>query len=285
MKHFLKSSLLIIFSLLCGICHFSEPTFAASFSLTASSKQVSPGATFTVSVGGSCVGRVNIKVSGGTIPKDKTAVWVEENYQTITVTAGSSGAVTVTATPETGFSDPDGNDYNPSSRSVSVAIVAPTPPTTKPTTPTPPASTNQTKPSTNSKPSTPSNSNNQTPGSAPADSEKDEANQPTEDGSDKSNDETSGSISDSSIEDSANENENQAEEDQNEPDACVKARTSAIIAWIVAGIFGILFLGTLIVLIYILRKNHPTTTSEKPARPSAKAKNQKSNAEHKSKEV
>lgn len=278
MKHFLKSSLLIIFSLLCGICHLSEPTFAASFSLTTSSKQVSPSATFTVSVGGSCIGRVNIKVSGGTIPKDKAAVWVEENYQTITVTAGSSGTVTVTATPETGFSDPDGNDYNPGSRSVSVAIVAPTPPATKPTTPTtptPPASTNQTKPSTNS--------NNKAPENTPTDSEKNEANQATEDTPNKSNDKTPDSASDSSIEDSANKNENKTEEDQNEPDACEKAHTSALIAWIIAGIFGILFLGTLIVLIYILRKNHPAATSEKPVHSSAKAKNQKSSTEHKPK--
>lgn len=275
MKHFLKSSLLIIFSLFYGICHFSEPTFAVSFSLTTSSKQVSPGATFTVSVGGDCIGRVNIKVSGGTIPKDKTAVWVEENYQTITVTAGSSGTVTVTATPEVGFSDPNGDDYNPGSRSISVAIVAPTPPATKPTTPTtptPPTSINQSKPSTPSSPN--NNSNDQSPGNTPDTSEKpDNSAENQENKADEVDDKTP-----PSSEASANQTENTGGSD-----VCSQSRTTAIVAWIIASIFGLLFLGTLTTLIYILRKNHPTTTSEKPTHPSTKAKNQKSSAEHKSK--
>ncbi|MCI8655009.1 MAG: cadherin-like beta sandwich domain-containing protein [Clostridia bacterium] len=96
------------------------PVKAASFSMTTSTNTVKPNGTFTISVGGDCIGRVDISVSNGTVSKN--SVWVEENYQTVTVTAGGSGNITVTATPVTGFSDSDANEYNPGSRSVTVQI-------------------------------------------------------------------------------------------------------------------------------------------------------------------
>lgn len=66
------------------------------------------------------VSDVNLSVQNGTL--STTSVWVEQNMQTVTVTAGSSGSVIVTATPTTGFSDADANEYNPGSRSVTVTI-------------------------------------------------------------------------------------------------------------------------------------------------------------------
>lgn len=101
---------------------------AASFGMTSSKNQVSPNGTFTVKVGGECIGRVDLKVSNGSL--SSSSIWVEQGYITVTVTAGASGNVTVTATPVTGFSDPDANLYNPGSRSVTVKIAEPT--TTKP---------------------------------------------------------------------------------------------------------------------------------------------------------
>lgn len=107
---------------------------AASFGMTASKNQVAPNSTFTVRVGGDCIGRVDLKVTNGSL--SSSSVWVEQGYITVTVTAGASGNVTVTATPVTGFSDADANIYNPGSRSVSVKITEPnkpsTPSTTKP---------------------------------------------------------------------------------------------------------------------------------------------------------
>lgn len=99
------------------------PVFAASFTGYASTNTVEPGGTFTVSFGGECVGRLDITVDNGTISTNK--VWVEENYQTITVTAGQSGVVTVTATPFEGFSTPEAELYDAGSRSVTVTIVQP----------------------------------------------------------------------------------------------------------------------------------------------------------------
>lgn len=110
---------LIIFIII--LISLALPVNAASFSMRASSTQINPNGTFTISVGGDCIGRVNLSVSNGTLSTN--SVWVEQNYQTVTVTAGSSGSVTVTATPTVGFSDPDANEYDPGSRSVTIPIV------------------------------------------------------------------------------------------------------------------------------------------------------------------
>lgn len=109
---------------------------AASFSMSSSKKEVNPNGTFTISVGGDCIGRVNLSVSNGTLSTN--SIWVEQGYMTVNVTAGASGTVTITATPVTGFSDPDANLYNPGSRTVTVSISSNTSSsgnTTKPSTP------------------------------------------------------------------------------------------------------------------------------------------------------
>lgn len=94
---------------------------AATFKITASKPQVKPNETFSVSVGGDCIGRVNLSVTNGTL--SSSSVWVEQNYQKVNVRAGSSGTVTIIATPAVGFSDADANEYKPGSRSVKVTIV------------------------------------------------------------------------------------------------------------------------------------------------------------------
>lgn len=96
------------------------PLDAASFGMSSSSYQVAPYGTFTINVGGDCIGRVDLYVTNGTLSTD--SVWVEQGYISVRVTAGTSGVVTVTATPVVGFSDADANLYNPGSRSVSVNI-------------------------------------------------------------------------------------------------------------------------------------------------------------------
>lgn len=117
----MKKSKLILFSLLLTFISLM-PLEAASFGMNSSKKQVSPNGTFTVSVGGDCIGRVNLTISNGTL--NESSIWVEQGYTKITVKAGSSGNVTITATPETGFSDPEANTYNPGSRTINVSIVS-----------------------------------------------------------------------------------------------------------------------------------------------------------------
>lgn len=115
----MRKKFLLIFSLLCFLLPINL-VWAASFNLRSSANSVKPNGTFTISVGGDCIGRVNLSVSNGSL--SSSSVWVEQNTQTITVTAGSSGSVTITATPQTGFSDSDANLYNPGARSVTVGI-------------------------------------------------------------------------------------------------------------------------------------------------------------------
>ena len=129
----MKKIKLIIFSVL-AIIFCCSTVDAASFSMSSKVSSVKPNGTFTVSVGGDCIGRVNLSVSNGTL--STSSVWVEQGYVNVTVTAGGSGKVVVTATPVTGFSDSDANIYNPGARSVSVNITSNnTTPPTKPTTP------------------------------------------------------------------------------------------------------------------------------------------------------
>lgn len=112
-------NILCIFLLIASF-NFQLNVEAASFKFYESKSIVSPNSTFTVTVGGECVGRVNLTVENGTL--STSSVWIEDGYETITVKAGSSGKVKVTATPVTGFSDLDGEPYTPGSKSITVTI-------------------------------------------------------------------------------------------------------------------------------------------------------------------
>ncbi len=115
----MKKLKLVLFSLFLMFIPF-KLVLAASFSLSSTTKQVSPGQTFTIKVGGDAIGRVNLSVTNGKL--STSSVWVEQNYVNVSVTAGASGSVVVVATPEVGFSDSDANIYNPGQRSVTINI-------------------------------------------------------------------------------------------------------------------------------------------------------------------
>ncbi len=102
---------------------FILPVKAASFELSSNTSKIEPNKSFTIKVGGDCIGRVDLKVSNGTLSQN--SVWIEEGYESISVKAGSSGTVVVTATPVEGFSDSDANLYNPGSKSIKVNIYLP----------------------------------------------------------------------------------------------------------------------------------------------------------------
>lgn len=116
-----KRYVIILFAFI--LILFGGNVKAATFKMTASKTQVSPNETFSISLGGDCIGRVNVNVTNGTASTN--SVWVEQNYQTVSIKAGGSGSVTVTAIPTVGFSDADANEYKPGSRSVKVTIASP----------------------------------------------------------------------------------------------------------------------------------------------------------------
>ena len=128
MKNFTKKMLCL---LLVVFLAMPMGVYAAggTFNISPSKYTVAPGETFTVTIGGACTGRVDVSVSNGTTATSMT--WVEipwgarEGYTSFQVTAGTSGSVTVTATPFEGFSDPDAELFEPGSKSVTVKIEKP----------------------------------------------------------------------------------------------------------------------------------------------------------------
>lgn len=135
MKKYIVITIIVFFMVIIGATSVN----AASFGISSSKKQVKPNESFTVSIGGQCIGRVNISVSNGTA--STSSIWVEQNYAQVTITAGSSGSVVVTATPTPGFSDPDANEYTPGARSTTITIYEET--STPTTTEQPPSTTNK----------------------------------------------------------------------------------------------------------------------------------------------
>lgn len=144
---------LLLFALITIVFVFftNKISYASSISINTSKSTVSSGETFSVSISGNdATGKINISVDNGSI-SDKS-VWIENNTQSINVTAGNNGSIKITATGE--VSDSNGNDQNVSD-SVSVSIkseitITATPNTSESTT-TP---TNTTKPVATSKPTT-----------------------------------------------------------------------------------------------------------------------------------
>lgn len=231
----------LITALICTTVGFTQLSFAASFSLNSSTKQVTPGGTFSISVGGDCIGRVNLKVSNGSL--SQAAVWVEENYQSVTVTAGTSGTVTVTATPETGFSDSDANEYKPGSRSVSVSIVAPA----QPSKPSTSGNTSTNKPSTPNKPQT--NQPTQKPSAETLNTPSDNP-----DSSDQDKDQDNSNQDNNPEDSSDNQASEESSKDQATPDPCAALSQNNKLAWGTAITFIILFLLTAGTLAFVLYK-------------------------------
>lgn len=131
MRKFMSVLIVVLLSLT------SNVYAAGSFNASLSSKQIEPNGTFNIVLSGNSVGRVDIKVNNGNC--SSTSIWYEEKTQTISCSAGNAGVVTITVTPQRGFSDSDGNLYSPGVKNLSVEIKKKeiTEPTTKTTTKAP----------------------------------------------------------------------------------------------------------------------------------------------------
>lgn len=104
-----------------GVC-FSLKSYAASFSVSAPSS-VQPGQSFTITItGNSATGRIDVQASNATL--NASSVWVENNSQFITATAGSEGSISITATA-TSLADSDTGDDVYGTRSCSVSVQQP----------------------------------------------------------------------------------------------------------------------------------------------------------------
>lgn len=117
----IKTKINIIFCIfILSIILIGVKSYAVSISVSPSKSTVSPGQSFSVTISGNdATGKVNISVSVGSA--STSSVWIENNSQTITVTAGSSGTVKISASGE--LSSNAGEDKTVSS-SASVKIQA-----------------------------------------------------------------------------------------------------------------------------------------------------------------
>lgn len=147
-----KVKLIILLSILFTSLWITK-TFASSISLTPSKKSVSPGETITVTIkANDATGRINISTTGG--KSSISSIWVENNSQTFTVSAGTSGTVKIVANGEVSNSLAEDKTV---SASTSVTINVPTTNNTNNNNSNKPSSNNGTN--TTNKPSSSNGSN------------------------------------------------------------------------------------------------------------------------------
>ena len=122
MKQLKRLLYMLLFLGIIGVC-FSLESYAASFSVSAPSS-VQPGQSFTITItGNSATGRIDVQASNATL--NSSYVWVENNSQSITATAGSEGSISITATA-TSLADSDTGEDMTGTRSCSVSVQQPT---------------------------------------------------------------------------------------------------------------------------------------------------------------
>lgn len=136
----MKNKLLKI-SFIFLLCVILMPSIYAATLNISGATSGSPNGKVTITISGDFTGRVNLSASNGTLSSNR--VWIENNSQTVTVTLGSSGTTSITATPSN-VSDQEGNIISLGAKSKSISITQP--------------SNNNTN--TNTKPNTNTNKNN-----------------------------------------------------------------------------------------------------------------------------
>ena len=120
MKKSIKEKILIVIFFMILMWILTTTSKAASISLTPSKNDAQAGENVSITVSSDCVGRVNLSVSNGKISADK--VWIEGGAQTLTVTVGTSGTTTITASAQGGTLSNNGVDVPISSITKSIAI-------------------------------------------------------------------------------------------------------------------------------------------------------------------
>lgn len=95
---------------------------AASFNVSASSKNVTVGSNVTIYINGSDVaGKVNISSSNTSVlSSSESSIWIEPNGS-VTFSAKKTGSATITVTPVS-LADNSGNDVNLSAKSITINV-------------------------------------------------------------------------------------------------------------------------------------------------------------------
>lgn len=123
-KKLLKRILLIIMFTF-AIYLFANHVDAAYISISLNKTTASPGETITGTISSDCVGRVNLSSSNGTISTDR--VWIEGSSQSFTITVGSSGTASISASAENGVMSSNGTDVSVGGASAVISISSSSP--------------------------------------------------------------------------------------------------------------------------------------------------------------
>ena len=112
--------ILIIFIFALVMILFPKCVNAAYINISTSKKTVNPGEKVTITISSDCIGRVNLSATNGTLSNDR--VWIEGGAQSVNLTAGNSGNISVSATAENGKMSNNGVDVTVSGASTSISI-------------------------------------------------------------------------------------------------------------------------------------------------------------------
>ena len=107
---------------------FIPKVLAADFGISVTSNTVTAGNTITLKIDGTSsglTGRFNVSTSNSSVATiSKSSVWIENNVESITISAKSAGSATITVTPTDGISDKDANEPKLSPRSITITVNA-----------------------------------------------------------------------------------------------------------------------------------------------------------------
>lgn len=123
MKRILNYILLFLF----GFGLFVSDAYAASYSISVTSKSVTVGNSVTLKISGSnLLGRFNITSSNSSVASlSNSSIWVENNTQSITIKTKKVGTTTITVTPEDISDSDSGAELSLSKKTITITVKEP----------------------------------------------------------------------------------------------------------------------------------------------------------------
>lgn len=122
MKKFINKFVTLVIS----FAIFLNPVFAADFNYTITSKDLTVGSSVTLTIDGTgsgLTGRFNVTSSNsGVATVSASSVWIENNRQTITITAKKAGTTNITIIPTDGISDANANAPKLNPKSITITV-------------------------------------------------------------------------------------------------------------------------------------------------------------------
>jgi hypothetical protein len=122
----MKKIIMNLIVLIISVFAFLEVSYAASFTISVGSKNITKGGSTKLTIKGSDVtGRFNISSSNPSVVSiSEDRAWIENNSYSITLNAQSVGSATITVTPS-GVSDSNGSLVSLSGKSITVSVSLP----------------------------------------------------------------------------------------------------------------------------------------------------------------